>query len=69
MTAQAPIPEKKGLIAARVSRPRWWVIRGEMSGRTSAVLAALGLIAPFWLGGCTRYWVLLIRYLCQGPEQ
>jgi NitT/TauT family transport system permease protein len=47
MTAQAPIPEKKGLIAARVSRPRWWVIRGEMSGRTSAVLAALGLIAPF----------------------
>ena len=47
MTAQAPIPEKKGLIAARVSRPRWWVIRGEMSGRTSAVLAAVGLIAPF----------------------
>lgn len=52
MNAQAPIPEKKVLAASRVSRRRWWVIRGEMSGRTTAVLAATGLIAPFlawWL--------------------
>lgn len=52
MNAQAPIPEKKVLTASRVSRPRWWVIRGDMSGRTTAVLAATGLVAPFvawWL--------------------
>lgn len=52
MNAQAPVPERKVLAASRVSRPRWWVIRGEMSGRTTAILAAVGLTAPFvvwWL--------------------
>jgi NitT/TauT family transport system permease protein len=52
MNAQAPVPEKKAVTASRVSRPRWWVIRGSMSGRTTGILAAVGLIAPFvawWL--------------------
>lgn len=52
MNAQAPIPEKKVLAASRVSRPRWWVIRGGMNARTSMILAAIGLTAPFlawWL--------------------
>ncbi|WP_022963909.1 ABC transporter permease [Halopseudomonas pelagia] len=52
MNAKVPIPEQKPVAAARVSRPRWWVIRGDMSGRTTAVLAAIGLAAPFlawWL--------------------
>ncbi|WP_339845612.1 ABC transporter permease [uncultured Halopseudomonas sp.] len=52
MNAQAPVPEEKAVTASRVSRPRWWVIRGSMSGRTTGILAAVGLIAPFvawWL--------------------
>lgn len=47
MNAQAPIPKSKTASTSRVSRPRWWVIRGEMSGRTTAVLAVVGLAAPF----------------------
>lgn len=52
MNAQAPIPDRKAAAKARVSRPRWWVIRGQMNGRTTAVLAVVGLVAPFlawWL--------------------
>lgn len=52
MNAQAPIPDDKAASNPRVRRPRWWVIRGQMNGRTTAVLAAVGLVAPFlawWL--------------------
>ncbi|MFO7706369.1 MAG: ABC transporter permease [Halopseudomonas sp.] len=49
MNAPAPIPKTKAASSSRVSRPRWWVIRGEMSGRTTAVLAAVGLAAPFFV--------------------
>lgn len=52
MNAPVPLPKIKSASTSRVHRPRWWIIRGEMSGRTTAVLAAVGLAAPFlawWL--------------------
>ena len=50
MNAKAPLPERtRTTPSVRRSRARWWVIRGEMNGRTTAILAAVGLISPFVL--------------------
>lgn len=50
MNAKAPLPERtRTTPSVRRSRARWWVIRGEMNGRTTAILAAVGLVSPFVL--------------------
>ena len=52
MNAQAPLPVSGIPTKAARRRSRWWTIRGEMGGRSVAILATVGLCAPFvawWL--------------------
>ncbi len=52
MNAQAPLPVSGIPTKPARRRSRWWTIRGDMGGRSVAILAAVGLSAPFvawWL--------------------
>ncbi|WVM91419.1 hypothetical protein ULG90_15220 [Halopseudomonas pachastrellae] len=48
MNAPAPVPESRAAEATRKPRSRWWAVRGNLSPRTSALLTAFGLSAPFF---------------------
>ena len=52
MNAQVPLPVSGIPTKPARRRSRWWTIRGDMGGRSVAILAAVGLSAPFvawWL--------------------
>lgn len=52
MNAQAQVPTSGIPTKPARRRSRWWTIRGDMGGRSVALLAAVGLVTPFvawWL--------------------
>ena len=49
MNAPAPLPETPAVAVKHKPRSRWWVVRGSLSSRTSALLTAVGLAAPFFI--------------------
>lgn len=68
MNAPAPLPISGIPTKPARRRSRWWAIRGDMNGRTAAILAAVGLVAPFFVWWIYTALGLADPLFMPGPE-